>query len=105
LIGEYFLRLASNSPMIFTTGSATQELQSPTSRSSFRSVSKLMIFGNGEFLRWRVHEMRFPVTPFDGRQPVGDVGREALAMGMQAACRRASHQHPRGPITGCNRRD
>jgi hypothetical protein len=49
LIAGYFLRLSSNSPTIFTTGSATQLLYAPTSRSSLRSVSRLMTFGNGSF--------------------------------------------------------
>ena len=34
---------------ILNIGSATQVLYGPTSRASFRSVSRLMTFGNGSF--------------------------------------------------------
>src|SRR5262247_2900202 len=48
LIGGYFFRLSSNSVTIFVTGATTQELcQGYPSRSSFRSVSRLMTFGSG----------------------------------------------------------
>ena len=49
LIGGYFCRLAWNTPMILTIGMATQVFNAATSRSSFRSVSKLMIFGSGSY--------------------------------------------------------
>src|SRR5262249_10827270 len=48
LIGGYFFRLSSNSLKIFVTGSTAQELcMGGPSRSSFRSVRRLMTFGNG----------------------------------------------------------
>ena len=49
LIGGYFFKLASNSPMIFIIGSATHEFWAPTSRSSFKSVRRLTSFGTGSF--------------------------------------------------------
>src|SRR5260370_24890996 len=47
-IGEYFFRLSENSATIFVTGATTHELcQTTPSRSSFRSVRRLMTFGSG----------------------------------------------------------
>src|SRR5262252_8240739 len=48
LIGGYFFRLSKNSSTIFVAGAATHELcQTAPSRSSFRSVRRLMTFGSG----------------------------------------------------------
>lgn len=41
LIGGYFFKLASNSPTIFTTGPASQELYAPTSRADIINRSKM----------------------------------------------------------------
>src|SRR5262245_50393694 len=47
-IGGYFFRLSENSARIFVTGATTHELyQGNPSRSSFRSVRRLMTFGSG----------------------------------------------------------
>src|SRR5262249_181995 len=48
LIGGYFFRLSKNSPTIFVAAAPTHELcQTAPSRSSFRSVRRLMTFGSG----------------------------------------------------------
>src|SRR5215469_17392482 len=47
-IGGYFFRLSKNSVTIFVTGTTTHELvQGVPSRSSLRSVRRLMTFGSG----------------------------------------------------------
>src|SRR5262249_56630285 len=47
-IGGYFFRLSKNSATILVTGATTHELyQGNPSRSSFRSVRRLMTFGSG----------------------------------------------------------
>src|SRR5215472_13911194 len=47
-IGGYFFRLSKKSSTIFVTGATTHELcQGDPSRSSFRSVRRLMTFGSG----------------------------------------------------------
>src|SRR5438876_9072096 len=49
LIGGYFCKLASSSRMIFSMGCLTQLLAMFTSRCSFESVRRLIIFGKGSF--------------------------------------------------------
>src|SRR5215470_14592588 len=49
LIGGYFCKLASNWLMIFSIGCLTQLFAMYTSRCSFKSVKRLIIFGNGSF--------------------------------------------------------
>jgi hypothetical protein len=50
LIGGYFFKLCSKSMRIFVIGTPTHEFVAPTSRSSFRSVRRLTIFGSGSVI-------------------------------------------------------
>src|SRR6478736_4797149 len=49
LIGGYLCKLASSSLMIFSIGCLTQLFAMFTSRCSFKSMRRLIIFGNGSF--------------------------------------------------------
>ena len=86
LIGGYRARLASSSPMIFTTGSATQTVVSGGVALLLQVREQVDDLRQRKLL-WRgVHvllpdQMRFPVPPFHSREPVGDVGGEAFAVG------------------------
>src|SRR5262249_59170611 len=74
-IGGYFFRLSENSSTIFVTGATTHELvQGTPSRSSFKSVRRLMTFGSGRvnggsYIVTRPIKSTLPFRPFDPHNP------------------------------------